>query len=123
MEQEYVIGIDIGGQTTKCGVVDARGNVVSQTVIVTDTHDTVEPFIADLADALNRLMDEAGVRGRIRGIGIGAPNGNYYTGNIEFAVNLRWGGNNIIPFAKMLSEVMGLPVRPTNDAHAAAVGE
>ena len=123
MDQEYVIGIDLGGQTTKCGIVDARGNVVAQTVIVTDTHDTVEPFIAGLAEALNRLIDEAGVRDRVRGIGIGAPNGNYYTGNIEFAVNLRWGGNNIIPFSKLLSEAMGLPVRLTNDANAAAMGE
>ena len=123
MNQEYVIGIDLGGQTTKCGVVDARGNVIAQTVIVTDTHDTVEPFIADLADALRRLIGEAGVEGRVRGIGIGAPNGNYYTGNIEYAVNLRWGGSNIIPFASMLSEAMKLPVRLTNDANAAAMGE
>ena len=77
MAQELVLGIDIGGQTTKCGVVDARGAVLAQTVIRSDTYDKVEPYIAELADALNRIIKEAGAEGRIRGIGVGAPNGNY----------------------------------------------
>ncbi len=55
MAQDLVIGIDVGGQTSKCGIVDARGTVVAQTVIRTDTYDTVEPFIAELAEALNNL--------------------------------------------------------------------
>ncbi len=124
MAQDLVIGIDVGGQTTKCGVVDARGTVLAQTVIRSDNHTTVEPYIAELAEALNRIVAEAKAEGRIRGIGVGAPNGNYYTGNIENAVNLVWGGTAVIPFAKLLSEQMnGIPVSLTNDANAAAMGE
>ena len=124
MAQDLVIGIDIGGQTTKCGIVDARGSVLAQTVIRSDNHTEVTPFIAELAEALNRIIAEAKAEGRIRGIGVGAPNGNYYTGTIESAVNLVWGGTKIIPFAKLLSEQMnGIPVSLTNDANAAAMGE
>ena len=124
MAQDLVIGIDIGGQTTKCGIVDARGTVLSQTVIRSDNFTDVTPFIAELAEALNRIIAEAKAEGQIRGIGVGAPNGNYYTGTIESAVNLSWGGTRIIPFAKLLSEQMnGIPVSLTNDANAAAMGE
>ena len=123
MAQDLVIGIDVGGQTTKCGIVDARGTVVAQTVIRTDIYETVEPFIAELAEALNRIIAEAKAEGQIRGIGVGAPNGNYYTGCIENAPNLKW-GHNRVEFAKLLSEQMnGIPVSLTNDANAAAVGE
>ena len=123
MAQDLVIGIDVGGQTTKCGVVDARGTVVAQTVIRTDTYEEVDPFIAELAEALNRIVAEAKAEGCIRGIGVGAPNGNYYTGTIESAPNLKW-GHNRVEFAKLLSEQMnGIPVSLTNDANAAAVGE
>ena len=124
MAQDLVIGIDIGGQTTKCGIVDARGTVLSQTVIRSDNHTEIAPYIAELAEALNRIIAEAKAEGRIRGIGVGAPNGNYYTGTIEGAVNLTWGGTKVIPFAKLLSEQMnGIPVSLTNDANAAALGE
>ena len=120
----YVVGIDVGGQTTKLGVVDARGTVLAQTVIRTDTYTQVESYIAELAAALNKVIADAGVEGKVKGIGVGAPNGNYYTGTIENAVNLSWGGTQIIEFAKLLSEAMnGLPVALTNDANAAAVGE
>ena len=124
MAQELVIGIDIGGQTTKCGVVDARGTVLAQTVIRSDTHTAVEPYVAELAEALNHIIAESKAEGNIRGIGVGAPNGNYYTGNIENAVNLTWGGTRVIEFAKLLTKAMkGIPVSLTNDANAAAMGE
>jgi len=124
MAKDLVIGIDIGGQTTKCGIVDARGSVLAQTVIRSDTYTDVVPYIAELAEALGRIIAEAKAEGRIRGIGVGAPNGNYYTGTIESAVNLVWGGPKVIPFAKLLSEQMnGIPVSLTNDANAAAMGE
>ena len=120
----YVVGIDIGGQTSKIGVVDARGTVLAQTVIRTDNHTEVELYVAELAEAVKRVIKEAGVEGAVRGIGVGAPNGNYYNGTIENAVNLSWGGAKTIPFSKLLSEAMGgLPVALTNDANAAAVGE
>ena len=123
MNSSYVVGIDVGGQTSKLGVVDARGTVLAQTVIRTDTYDTVEPYIAELADAVKRIIAEAGAEGKVRGIGVGAPNGNYYTGTIENAPNLTWGRTRV-EFAKLLSEAMdGLPVSLTNDANAAAVGE
>ena len=120
----YVVGIDIGGQTSKIGVVDARGTVLSQTVIRTDNHTEVELYIAELAEAVKKVIKDAGVEGQIRGIGVGAPNGNYYDGTIENAVNISWGGGKTIEFAKLLSAAMGgLPVALTNDANAAAVGE
>ena len=120
----HVIGIDVGGQTTKLGVVDARGTVLAQTVIRTDTHSDINLYIAELAEALNKIIKESKTEGLIKGIGVGAPNGNYYTGTIENAVNLAWGGSKTIEFAKLLSEAMnGLPVALTNDANAAAVGE
>ena len=124
MNSQYVVGIDVGGQTTKLGVVDARGTVLAQTVIRTDTYTDIEPYIAELAEALNKIIKESGTEGIVKGIGVGAPNGNYYTGTIENAVNLSWGGSKTIEFAKLLSEAMGgLPVALTNDANAAAVGE
>ncbi len=123
MAKDLVIGIDVGGQTSKCGIVDARGTVLVQTVIRSDETADAQEFVASLAEALNRLIAEAHVEGRIRGIGVGAPNGNYYTGCIESAPNLAW-GHDRVEFAKMLQEQMnGIPVSLTNDANAAAVGE
>ena len=123
MNSTFVVGIDVGGQTSKIGVVDARGTVLAQTVIRTDTYDQVEPYIAELAEAVNKLIKESGTEGKIRGIGVGAPNGNYYTGTIESAPNLKW-AHDKVEFSKLLSEAMGgLPVALTNDANAAAVGE
>lgn len=124
IDKPYVVGIDIGGQTTKMGIVDMRGQVLSQTVIRTDTHTYVNDFVEDVADALDKIIKESGSEGKIRGIGIGAPNANYYTGNIENAVNLSWGGTKSIPFADLLTaRTGGLKVALTNDANAAAVGE
>ena len=124
MAKDLVIGIDVGGQTTKCGVVDARGTVLAQTVIRSDDTTDAEVFIASLAEAINHIVADAQAEGRIRGIGVGAPNGNYYTGTIEYAPNLKWGGAKVLPFAKLLSEQLnGVPVSLTNDANAAAVGE
>ena len=123
MDSTFVVGIDVGGQTSKIGVVDARGTVLAQTVIRTDTYDKVEPFVAELAEAVNKLIKESGTEGKVRGIGVGAPNGNYYTGTIENAPNLKW-AHERVEFSKLLSKAMGgLPVALTNDANAAAVGE
>jgi len=122
MDKKYVIGVDIGGQTSKLGIVDARGNVVAQSVIRTDTHDDVNLFVRDLGAAIRALSGQvAGGMDSIRGVGMGAPNGNYYRGTIEFAPNLKWKG--VIPIADLVSTEIGLPVKLTNDANAAAVGE
>ncbi len=123
MDKPYVIGIDLGGQTAKFGIVDARGNVLKQTAIRSNTQNNPEEFINDLAEGIKKLIDKEYDINDIRGIGVGAPNGNYYTGCIENAANLTWAKNQVVHFADMLSERVGVPVALTNDANAAAVGE
>ncbi len=124
-EKNFVVGVDVGGQTTKLGVVDARGEVLAQSVIRTDTYgDDAEAYIAALAEAIKQVVEEAGKKGEIRGVGVGAPNGNYYTGAIAFAPNLEWAAKGSVEFSKLLSKKLnGIPVSLTNDANAAAVGE
>lgn len=124
MEKQYVVGVDVGGQTTKIGVVDARGDVLAQTVIRSDTFGAdASAYIAALAEAIKGVIKDAGKEGEIRGIGVGAPNGNHYTGAIAYAPNLAWAANGSVEFSKMLTEKVGVPVSLTNDANAAAVGE
>jgi len=119
--QQLVIGIDIGGTGTKFGIVDRDGNVLFSGEISTKKHPTIETFIGELHAELSELITKVGGIGRFRGIGVGAPNGNYYTGTIEYAPNLPWQG--VIPLAKLLSDKFQLPVTLTNDANAAAIGE
>lgn len=117
----FAIGIDVGGTNTKFGIVDANGHILEQDRTLTNEHENVQEFIDTLHDKLAPMIERAGGPGQFRGIGIGAPNGNYYTGNIEHAANLKWKG--IIPLAHMVSEKFGIKVKVTNDANAAAVGE
>lgn len=121
MNKPYVIGIDMGGTNTVFGVVDARGNVLSKSAVKTATHSDVNVYIDDLYNELIKLIDEVGGKDKIKGIGVGAPNGNYYTGRIEFAPNLPWKGQ--IPFAELMNAKFGIPTVLTNDANAAAIGE
>lgn len=124
IDKQYVVGIDVGGQTTKIGVVDARGQVLAQTVIRSDNYEDADPYLDEVAVAVKKVISEAGVEGQVRGIGIGAPNGNYYTGMVEMAPNVIWAKSKAVPVAEMLTERMGgIPVALTNDANAAAVGE
>lgn len=115
------IGIDLGGTGTKFGIVDRNGNILFSDEISTKGHKDVQAFIDELHKALYPLIEKAGGAGRIKGIGLGAPNGNFYSGTIEYAPNLPWKG--IIPLAKMTEDKFKLPVILTNDANAAAVGE
>lgn len=117
---EYAIGIDIGGTGTKYGIVNHRGDIFERGHIRTNQYQNVEDFVSDLHESMKPLIDEAGIE-NIKGIGVGAPNGNVYTGTIEYAPNLPWRG--IIPLAKLISEKFGLSCSLTNDANAAAVGE
>lgn len=117
----FAIGIDIGGTNTKFGIVDKEGNIVQQDRLLTNEPEGVEDFIEALHNKLLPMIQKAGGIKNFAGVGIGAPNGNYYSGNIEYAPNLKWRG--IIPLAKMASEKFGLPVKLTNDANAAAMGE
>lgn len=121
MVKPYVIGMDMGGTNTVFGVVDARGNVIAKSAIKTGTHSDVNLYIDDLYVEMMRLIDSVGGVEKFKGIGVGAPNGNYYTGNIEFAPNLPWKG--VIEFAKLMTAKFGIPTSLTNDANAAAVGE
>ncbi len=120
-KDQLVIGIDIGGTGTKFGIVDADGNVLYNGYLSTKKHATVETFIEELNDELTVLIDKAGGKDRIKGIGVGAPNGNFYTGTIEYAPNLPWQG--VIPLSDMIKAKLRLPVVLTNDANAAAIGE
>jgi glucokinase len=119
--EALAIGIDIGGTGTKFGIVDRVGNVLFSSEISTRKHSDVNDFIDELYTELSKLIDNVGGIGRIKGIGVGAPNGNYYTGTIEYAPNLPWKG--IIPLARMMEDKFKIPVVLTNDANAAAIGE
>ena len=99
MEKPYVVGIDIGGTNTVFGIVDARGTIVASNSIKTGAYDEVDNYVDEVCKHLVPLIEANGGADRIKGIGIGAPNGNYYSGTIEFAPNLPWLG--IIPLAAM----------------------
>lgn len=120
MEPTLATGIDIGGTNTKIGIVDKHGIVLQQEVISTKEHETANDYISAIADTFHGLLKDT-TKEHIKGIGVGAPNGNHYTGEIVKAVNLPWKG--VIPFADMLSEKTALPVSLTNDANASAMGE
>ena len=121
MKNKYAIGIDIGGTNTVFGIVDHRGDIRYRGAISTRKGETIVAFIDELLQALTPAIDEVGGIKAIKGIGIGAPNGNFYSGTIEYAPNLPWKG--IIPLAEMMAAKFGVPAALTNDANAAAVGE
>ncbi len=117
----YVLGIDIGGTNTVFGIVDARGAVIASGSIKTRKHNNVEDYIDELHQEAQKLIEANDATDKVHGIGIGAPNANYFTGNIDECVNLPWPAP--IPLAQMVSERFGIPVAITNDANAAAIGE
>ncbi len=121
VEKPYVIGLDMGGTNSVFGIVDQRGTIKVQTVIETKGYPDIHDYVKASVDALMPALDVVGGIEKIKGMGIGAPNGNYYTGNIEYAANLVWEG--IVPIAKLFQEALGIPVKVTNDANAAAMGE
>jgi len=120
ISNELAIGIDIGGTNTKYGVVNHRGQILEKGEIATEDYPEIDSFINALYTKLDPLISSL-KKENVQGIGIGAPNGNYYTGTIEYAPNLKWKG--IIPIASMISDRFNLPAALTNDANAAAVGE
>ena len=120
----YVIGLDLGGTNSVFGIVDSRGNIKATTAIKTQGYDTVEDYVDAAVNALQPIIDQVGGLSQIKAMGIGAPNGNFYNGTIEYAPNLSWGHDGVVPLAKMFSERLNnLPVALTNDANAAAIGE
>ncbi|TAD84860.1 MAG: ROK family protein [Bacteroidetes bacterium] len=121
LQPQYALGIDIGGTNTKFGIVNTRGDIFYRGAISTRKHEDVEAFIDDLYEATLPAIASIGGPSEILGIGVGAPNGNYYKGTVEYAPNLGWKG--VVPLAEMMSKKFGLPTSLTNDANAAAVGE
>ena len=124
--KKVAIGVDIGGTNTAIGVVDEAGNVMVKDNIPTPSHGDIDRYIADLAEAINELINSVKLineDAHVIGIGIGAPNGNYYSGTIEYAPNLSFKG--VLHLVKLLRDHfpdMGA-IALTNDANAAAIGE
>lgn len=117
----YVVGIDIGGTNTVFGIVDARGVVITSDSIKTRKHNNINDYIDELHTELTRLITSIDAQDKIYGIGVGAPNANFFTGMIENGVNLPW--PIPVPLAQLISDKFGIPVAITNDANAAAIGE
>ncbi|WP_077195905.1 ROK family protein [Prevotella ihumii] len=123
-QKPFVIGLDLGGTNSVFGIVDQRGQVLATNSIKTQAYKNVEDFVDAGIEALKPIIAKVGGLAQIKAMGIGAPNGNYYSGTIEFAPNLPWGHDGVVPLAKMFSDKLeGLPVALTNDANAAAIGE
>ena len=120
MTHPLALGIDIGGTNTSFGIVNRRGEILAKGSMPTTGYATANDFFVALTKAIEPLIDKAG-KDNITGIGIGAPNGNFYTGEIVFAPNLPWHG--VIPVVKIMTEAIGLKTILTNDANAAAIGE
>ncbi len=121
MDKPYVVGMDIGGTNSVFGIVDARGNILSVDSIKTQAYKEIDEYVNAVAEKLLPMIEEVGGKDKIKGMGIGAPNGNFYTGNIEFAPNLPWKG--VIKLSELFEQRIGVPVTVTNDANAAAIGE
>ena len=119
----YVIGLDLGGTNSVFGIVDARGEIKATTAIKTGGYDKVDDYVKASVEALQPIIETVGGIEKIKAMGIGAPNGNFYTGAIEFAPNLAWAHDGVVPLADMFSKALGIPVALTNDANAAALGE
>lgn len=121
LSKQVALGIDIGGTNTKFGLVNHRGEILSKGAIKTDEFENVEDFINELYKNIKPLIDKHCSDKMVEGIGVGAPNANYYRGTIEHAPNLKWKG--VVPFADFMTEKFGYPCKMTNDANAAALGE
>jgi len=121
LSKRVALGIDIGGTNTKFGVVNHRGEVLEKGNLKTDDYASVEEFIDALYEKILPLMESFGGEKNFDGIGVGAPNANYYSGTIEQAPNLPWKG--VIPFTDLIRAKFNLPCTITNDANAAALGE
>lgn len=124
MDKKYVVGIDIGGQSAKLGVIDRDAVILSRARLDTTVYGAQDSgrILEDLCDCISTLTAEIG-RDTIKGIGIGAPNGNYYDGCITDAANLPWAKGKSVNIREFISKQLGLEVTLTNDANAAALGE
>jgi glucokinase len=120
MTQALRLGIDIGGTNTAIGIVNEQSHIIWSSNIPSKGYENVHAFIEAIYHVVKNNINQEEFE-QIYSIGVGAPNGNYYTGNIEFAPNLEWKG--VIPLAKMLESLFAKKVVVSNDANAAAMGE
>ncbi|MCF0184140.1 MAG: ROK family protein [Bacteroidaceae bacterium] len=116
----YVIGLDLGGTNSVFGIVDKDAKIIAQTSVKTGKDDP-ETYVNRCVEALKVIINNVGGIEKIHAMGIGAPNGNFYSGMVEEAANLPWKGD--VPLARMFEVKLGIPVVLTNDANAAAMGE
>lgn len=123
MIKPYCIGLDLGGTNSVFGIVDSRGEIKATTSIKTRGYANVQDYVNASCEVLQLIIDQVGGIDTIKAMGIGAPNGNYYNGTIEFAPNLEWARDGVVPLAELFKEKLGIPVGLTNDANAAAIGE
>jgi len=121
--KDVVVGIDIGGTFTKFGIIDRAGNVIVEGSVPTDQTDDINVYLGSLNSAIDKAILELGDSFCVKGVGVGAPNGNYKSGCIEFAVNLKWAHGKVVGLVALLEEHFKLPAAVTNDANAAAIGE
>ena len=119
--KKIAVGIDIGGTLTKVGLVDREGHLVGHSDYRTKNFAEFDSYLAELVQHVEQLCDAVKDPFEIVGMGIGAPNANFFRGTIEYAPNLAWKG--VIPIVDKLTKTMNLPVYLTNDANAAAIGE
>lgn len=122
-QKPFVIGLDLGGTNSVFGIVDQRGQVLATNAIKTQSYKTVEDFVDAGIEVLKPIIAKVGGISQIKAMGIGAPDGNFYRGTIEYAPNLVWAHEGVVPLAKMFSDRLNIPVGLTNDANAAAIGE
>jgi len=123
MDKQYVTGIDMGGTNTAFGIVDRRGEILFRGSISTLGYTRGEDYVNDLGNAINSLIENHDLKDKVKGIGMGVPNGNMNEGTIENAANIPWAKGVCIRLAAMMEEKTGLPCKLTNDANAAALGE
>lgn len=119
--QQLSVGIDIGGTNTTFGLVDINGNIIFKETVSTEHFPIPEDLVAVVCEHIKKALAPLAIRYQLKGIGIGAPNGNYFKGTIEFAPNLKWKG--VVPLAKLFSDRLACKTLLTNDANAAAIGE
>lgn len=116
-----VLGIDIGGTNTSFGFVDRAGTIIAETSMETKSNDAVEDFVSRLHHQIEEARIGLPSHHSLCGIGIGAPNANYYRGTIEQAVHLNWG--KTVNLVGLIRHYYNMPISLTNDANAAAIGE
>ena len=119
--KKLVVGIDIGGTLTKVGIADRDGDVLGNTQFSTQDYTDLKDFLNEMVTHIKNLESKISEPYEILGIGIGAPNANVYRGTIEYAANLAWKG--VVPFVEELKKLIDLPIKISNDANAAALGE